>query len=53
LGLTAKCNIRKGIFFCYEGSLQKDCEAGDYTLAVGAVATPPARESQVVYINGE
>ena len=53
MGLTAKCNIKKGIFFCYEGYLQKDCDAGDYTLAVDAVATPPARESQVVYINGE
>jgi hypothetical protein len=52
LGVTAKCHIRKGTFFCYEGFLQKDSEAGEYTLAVGAVASPPARVGQVVYING-
>jgi hypothetical protein len=51
-GITAKRHIPKGTFFCYEGLLQKEVEANGYTLAVGAVSTPPGRPDQVVYIDG-
>jgi hypothetical protein len=51
-GVVARCLITKGSFFCYEGPLQSDADANEYTLAVPAVSTPPGRPGQVVYING-
>jgi len=51
-GVTAKRHIPKGTFFCYEGLLQQEANANEYTLAVGAVSTPPGRPGQVVYIDG-
>jgi len=51
-GITARRRIPKGTFFCYEGALQRNSDANEYTLAIPAAVSPLIRSGQVLYIDG-
>jgi len=51
-GLVAIRPIPRGMVFAYEGRLQRESEANEYTLAVPGKALLGPRPNQVVYIDG-